>query len=478
MYAPLADPSRGQGVGTRYRTLRTEKTWGDVIDFGRERRRRSGVPALTRAAILAGALAVIADGARPATALTLDDAIQTALSRNERARAADMDAQAAAARVARARSFFFPDLDLRGDYTRRAYETTRLVDGDEVTIQSRNALSGRATLTQPILTLRALPALREAQHGREAARLDALHAKRLLAFETAAAFLATLGAQQVQSAADQCLDLANRSLTDARARFEAELVGSNDATRAELELASARREATRASDEAETSRLHLGFLVGADIADSLETPAALLADATAFGGDDGALENEAITRRQHLLSDRESVAALRSSAREATMRSLPELGFTGEYEVTNEAGLSDRDTDWSLGLGLTWRAFDGGERDAEHRERTALADAADLRARETERGIGVEVRSSLVGLENEQASIQQSEIAVDAARRNAAEAAELYRQGLATALEAIDANVQLFEAEVELARARLSLGLAFLDLRAALGLDPMGGDSL
>jgi hypothetical protein len=49
---------------------------------------------------------------------------------------------------------------------------------------------------------------------------------------------------------------------------------------------------------------------------------------------------------------------------------------------------------------------------------------------------------------------------------------------LATALEAIDANVQLFEAEVELARARLTLGLAFLDLRAGLGLDPLGRELL
>ena len=45
---------------------------------------------------------------------------------------------------------------------------------------------------------------------------------------------------------------------------------------------------------------------------------------------------------------------------------------------------------------------------------------------------------------------------------------------LATALAVADANLRLFEAEVDLARARYGVGVAFLGLRAARGLDPLG----
>ncbi|MCJ7485987.1 MAG: TolC family protein, partial [Candidatus Aminicenantes bacterium] len=55
---------------------------------------------------------------------------------------------------------------------------------------------------------------------------------------------------------------------------------------------------------------------------------------------------------------------------------------------------------------------------------------------------------------------------------------ELYRQGLASALEVADANVSLFEAEVGLVQERYGLGVAFLNLEAALGLDPFGKEPL
>ena len=44
------------------------------------------------------------------------------------------------------------------------------------------------------------------------------------------------------------------------------------------------------------------------------------------------------------------------------------------------------------------------------------------------------------------------------AGKNAAEIAELYRQGLGNALQVADANVRLFEAEVEVARQRQRSG--------------------
>ena len=48
------------------------------------------------------------------------------------------------------------------------------------------------------------------------------------AFEAAAAFLRTLGADQVAGAAERRVELARKNLEDARARFEAQITSSND----------------------------------------------------------------------------------------------------------------------------------------------------------------------------------------------------------------------------------------------------------
>jgi outer membrane protein TolC len=54
----------------------------------------------------------------------------------------------------------------------------------------------------------------------------------------------------------------------------------------------------------------------------------------------------------------------------------------------------------------------------------------------------------------------------------------LYRQGLASALQVADATVRLFEAEVGFVAQRYGLGIAFLNLEAALGLDPFGKEPI
>src|SRR5262245_42545561 len=71
--------------------------------------------------------------------LDLPGAVDLALTRNERAAAAGERQVAAEARVDQARSFFFPDLNANGAYTRREFETHRNVGGDEITVSSRNA---------------------------------------------------------------------------------------------------------------------------------------------------------------------------------------------------------------------------------------------------------------------------------------------------------------------------------------------------
>jgi outer membrane protein TolC len=63
---------------------------------------------------------------------------------------------------------------------------------------------------------------------------------------------------------------------------------------------------------------------------------------------------------------------------------------------------------------------------------------------------------------------------VAAAQKNVSETSTLYKQGLARALEVADATAGLYDAEVALAQESYQLGVALLDLRAALGLDPLG----
>ena len=405
----------------------------------------------------------------PAAApLTLEQAVVLASERNERAQAAQQRAEAADARVARARAFFFPELTLTGAYTRRSPST------------AGNGLGATAVARVTLFDARGFPLYRAARLEGEAAELESLEARRLVGFEAADAFLTTLGSQQVYEAAVRRLEFARQNLLDARARAEAGLASTNDVTRAELEVANAEVQLAQARGGAETSRLELGYLLVSPVEGPLALPEPLLGQA--LRPDEGllSLAPGAGERRLDVLSARLRVQALESSAREPLARLFPTLGVTGQYRFAGAGTTGGQGGDFGgagsgfISVDLTWNVFDGGERYAERRERVALARAAELESTARTRRVDVDIERARVELRNAQAALKQSELATEQARKNAEETAILYRQGLSTALAVSDAALRLFEAEVSLARARYSLGVALLDLRAAVGLDPLG----
>lgn len=412
------------------------------------------------------------------TSLTIDEAVRLAVTRNERALASGERLAAAEARVTKARAFFFPDVEVSGAWTHRPYERTTTVGGEQVVLSKYDAFSSTFTARQVLFDARAFPVLKQTRSERDAARLEAAEQRRLVAFDASAAFLMALGYQQVAAAADRRVELARQTLADARARFEAQIASSNDVTRAELEVASAEREATRAHNEEETSRLALANLLVAPVPASLEVPARLLAPPPELGRGDGDLVERARALRFDVAAQKKRAEALVWYAKEPASRFLPSLVGRADGKWTNESGLSGRNTTWTYGIDLAWSLFDSTISIADTRERKALARASALDAQLLERSVELDVQTALANLANARAAVAQAGVALEAARKNATETSTLYREGLANALAAADANQSLFEADVARTRELYALGAAVLDLYAAQGLDPEGKEPI
>ncbi|MCC6746789.1 MAG: TolC family protein [Deltaproteobacteria bacterium] len=418
-------------------------------------------------------LALLAPRPGDAAPLSLDRAIQLALAHNELARAADERRLASDARVTRARAYFFPNLVGTASYSRRSTEVTRQLGTEPVTLLRLHGLQATVTLSQTLFDPRSYPLYRQALEDRKATRSSSEHQKRLLRFETAQAFLSTLTLEWVVQSAGRRLALARQNLADARARYGAQLSSSNDVTKAELESAIAERELTRARASVATARLQLGHLLNTEVSDALEVPEPLLALASAKVASSQKLVEEARRQRLDLRASEGQLRALRAFASEPLLRVLPSLVFSGQVKATNEPGFVGKYVDWSLGLSLSWTLFDGGVWYGEWKERRAQTRAAEAETEARSRQVALDVRRALVEIENAQAASRLAQVAVDAAAKNARETAALYRQGLASALENADASTRLFDAEVNFARERYGLAIAYLNLRAALGHDPL-----
>ncbi len=408
--------------------------------------------------------------------LTLEAAIQRALERNEQSLAADQSYEAAGARVTQARAFFLPQLNATGIYTRRPFQVVREFQGSQIAVQRYNALSGVLSLNLILFDPYNIPNYRGARSAQTAQMYATAETKRQLAFEVSNAYLTTLGVDRVLVASEHRYEYAKQSLDAARARYKAGLVGVNDVTRSELEFATAEMGVTQVKGQVETTHLQLGYLLDdPEIRQrTLEAPDFLLKEAEELTVVIDQSISEAQARRLDLNSLRWQASSQQALALSPTLKWFPALSITGAYRYTNESGLTGRSTNWNVGATLTWALFDGFLRNGEHNEMKALVKQADLNVQASMRQVELQVRDGLVSLENQRAALKQAIIAYDAAKRNATEVAELYRQGLASALEAADANVSMFEAEVTLVRERYGLAIAYLNFEAALGLDPFG----
>jgi outer membrane protein TolC len=406
--------------------------------------------------------------------MSLEQAVQLALSRNERALAAGELLRVAEGRVTKARAYFFPAISLTGNYNRRPFEVLREFNGQTITIQKLDAISGYTAVNMTLFDARTIPAYRQAVFERNAQKYGSGESLRQLSFEVAASFLMTLTMDQVYVAAGHRHEYAAKTLEAARARYAAGLVSVNDVTLAELEYATAEMGRTQMQGEVETAYLQLGYLLDSPLQGKLLVPESLLAAAEQVPAVADEMLAGAENRRLDLRALHWHAKAQHALVLEPTLKWLPNLSLSGQYRYTNEAGLTGKSTSWAAGLILNWSIFDGFSRNGEYKERKALARLADLDVQGASRSLELEVRDSLVSLTSQQASLKKAQVAWDAARKNAQEIAELYRQGLGSALQVADANVRLFEAEVEFARQRHGLAQTLLNLRAAQGFDPFG----
>ncbi len=421
--------------------------------------------AAASAGIAAAAAGVAAAGVGEAAGgMRLDAAIRLALANNERAKRAGWRLEVAEGQVTRARASFLPSVTAGGSATQRLYEDTR---------GARLNSSASLTASQPLLNVSPWVLYAQARRNRSAERYAALDERRVLAFDTARAFVQALTYENVLQAALRRRERAEANLQNAKARGEAQLASTNDATRAQLEFSTANREIANARGNVERGYLQLGFLVGAPVTPPLAPPDGTTQAAELFNGNPDALANAALGRRPDVRAQHHRVEAAQFGALEPNYRFVPQLSLAAQSRVSPDPTFnSDRWHDETLTLNLNWQIWDGGARDGDRRSREAQAEIASYDERLLRRGVHVEVRSALATLRASREAYQAAGEGVEVARRNVEEAEILYRQGLARALELVTATAQRFEAEVGLATAKLNMEQAYLELRFAVGLSP------
>jgi len=323
---------------------------------------------------------------------------------------------------------------------------------ETIYIQPEEAFAASGTLRVPLLVPTGWADLAAARHAAAAAEAGAGGAR--LSLRTAlvqGAWLAAAGEEAV-AAAERALQTARDQARTARRAVDAGLQPPLAALQAETQAIRREGDLVRARAALERSQLALGVLLGRAERTRVSLPPP--SPRTPVSGE------EALRLRPEVRAAAEQVAAAESQRTSAWLRLAPQLAATGSAFAQDPPLPTGERRGWKATVDLTWVLYDGGARYGKRRQAEAQVAGARAAAEAQRLAVLEELedasRDLEVSAERLRLAEKQRVVAADAA----ATARRGFEAGTTGNSDVLEANDQLFQAELLLADARARLGAA------------------
>lgn len=420
--------------------------------------------------------------ALPSFPLSLADTINIALRQSPRMQAAQKQVEVAQGLAVETRAIAIPKLGIAGNYKAvedSAVDNPPAIEGFSFTFGTAQNWQSQVQLVQSIYEGgRILSSLRAARLLKERALLDYQVALADLVLDVQVAYNAVLLGEQQIRVNEASIELLTRELKDEQRRFDAGTVPRFNVLRAEVELANAAPELSRARNNSRIARNHLANLLGFNVSpeESLDIPLKLSGQLQAETWTVGLPDAIAMALKQRL--ELESLRKTQSLRREewtsAKGAYQPSLQAFGGYDAHNSMfsdNLTDEVDGWMAGVRLSWDIFDGGRTAGRVKQARARYDLAGIELDDAHRRIQLEVRTAYSTfteawevLESQRKVQEQAEEALRlASARNAA--------GTGTQLDVLAAQTALTDARTTQVRALYEYANARARLERALGIN-------
>ena len=409
-----------------------------------------------------------------ARADTLQEAWRLAAARNQTLAAAAADVQAARASERAARDARWPSIEAEASYTHLGQApaldvvTPTLAFRSGPIFKNNQYVSGTVQMRVPLYTGGAIRAgVAAARAGVTGATAAQYATDADVKLEVAQAYVAVLRSQRQMRVADASVKSLAAHLRDVEAMFHRQMVAKSDLLAAEVALANARSAQVDAQDAVSVSQEQYNRLLGEPLGRVPHLDPVL----PTFPVDDlplGDLVRRALATRGELHALAARAGALAARARAASASRLPHIAAMGGYTHFDNQILN-RENFSSVGVGFTWKLFDGGaaanEADAlRSRSRADRRRLADLRSR-----ITLEVRADWLALGAARERVSASRAATAQAAENLRISRELYGAGLASNTQVLAAVTLRTQAQENYNNAVLDEGLERLQLAYAVG---------
>ena len=444
-----------------------------------------------------------ADTASVPVVITLEQALQIALSENIPVKVADQEIQRTTYARKGTYASLFPQIDLSGTYQRTIKKQVMYMDFDMGTagggssegdgtgsgegftmpdtsegleVGRWNTWAAGLNATMPLVNPQLWKSLRisglEVEMAIEKARSSRLD----MVTQVKQAFYGTLLAKEAFQVYKDVYENALDNLNETEKKFKAQKATEYDLTRAQTSVANAIPDVYNAESSVILSLWQLKAVMGVDLDMNLDV-AGKLEDYSSqmlyaeIQGDSISLENNTTMRQLALQAEQ-----LAHSIKMQKYAYIPTLSAAFSFSInamTNDFKFSQYQwTPYSyVGVNLSIPIFSGGKRYNDVRQAKTQATQLKLQTMDTERNLKISIRQSLVTMETSMKTYQAARSAVASARKGYSIASKTYQVGKNTLLELNDARLALTQAELGASQAVYDYLVAKAILEQTLGHD-------
>jgi TolC family type I secretion outer membrane protein len=392
--------------------------------------------------------------------LTLQQCLDIARQRNPTMAAAAFAVDAADARVGQARSAYYPQISLSGNYNKYSVYT-------DPTNGSQDLYQGNATLTQNIYDFGKTPStVRIQKLDRDAAQSDERNTASLVGFGVKQAYYNLLQEEKNREVAIETVKLTQDQLDQAKGFFDAGVKSKYDVTSAEVNVSNAKLAQIRAENAVKVARVTLKNAMGApDLADFI------IEDTLAFHKNPITFD-DAVQQAYANRPDLQSVVARREASKESVSLArtgyYPTLTGNANYNRTGDAFVPEQ-SGWSAGVTLTFPLFNGFLTNNQVKEAKQNLNIQKANEEALRQSILLDVQQAYLNMRALEDGVAVAELTVQQAQENYDIVNGRYGAGVGSPLDVTNALVGLSNAKTNYIAALASYKTAEAALLKAMG---------
>ena len=444
-----------------------------------------------------------ADTASVPVVITLEQALQIALSENVSVKVADQEIQRSSYAKKGVYASLFPQIDLSGTYQRTIKKQVMYMDldmgavgggssdgdgagsGEGFTMPDTseglevgrwNTWAAGLNATMPLVNPQLWKSMKisglEVEMAIEKARSSRLD----MVTQVKQAYFGTLLAKEVFQVYRDVYENAVGNYRETEKKFNAQKATEYDLTRAKTSVANAIPDVYDAESSVILSLWQLKAVMGVDLDMNIDVAGTLDDYSRQLFYEPGAADSLSLENNTTMCQLAIQAEQLAHTVRMQKFAYIPTLSAAFSFSVnamTNDFKFSQyKWTPYSyVGVSLAIPVFSGGKRYNDVRQAKTQATQLKLQTMDTERNLKISIRQSLVAMETSIKTYNAAQEAVASARKGYSIAEKTYQVGKNTLIELNDARLALTQAELSASQAIYNFLIAKSQLEQTLGQD-------